>query len=148
MPGLHLVPREEDGGMQFPSFGRRVFAHWGELDPPRRQHCWGFELHFKAGAGGGFCKPRETGKYLSESINPPPHPMAGGVSAGTEGSLVDLLNHFRRRADTKHCGERPPLSTAHELLQTPHPFHHWGRQRGKSFSCLGRRPVLLPALLL
>lgn len=61
----------------------------------------------KLGLERGFCKPRETGKYLLESINPPHHPSAGGVSAGTEGSLVDLLNHFRRWADTKHCGERP-----------------------------------------
>lgn len=71
----------------------------------------------KLGLERGFCKPRETGKYLSESISPPLHlsghlcETAGGVSAGTEGSLVDLLNHFRRWADTKHCGEetrRPP----------------------------------------
>lgn len=65
----------------------------------------------KLGLGRGFCKPRETGKYLSESINPLHHlnghlcETAGGVLAGTEGSLVDLLTHFGRRVDTKHCGE-------------------------------------------
>lgn len=64
---------EEDGGMHFPPFRGEVLHAGVSSILPGRQHCWGFELHFKAGAGVRFLQTRETGKYLSESINPPQH---------------------------------------------------------------------------
>lgn len=101
----------------------------------------------KLGLQRGFCKRRETGKYLSESINPPGHlnghlcETAGGVSAGTEGSLVDLLNHFGRWADTKHCRARPMNSCTLLILSITragtgeNPFLVWGEDQTCSQCC-------------
>lgn len=97
----------------------------------------------KLGLERGFCKPRETGKYLSESINPPGHlnglcETAGGVSAGTEGSLVDLLNHFGRWADTKHCRAQP-MNCTHLILSIP------GAGTGKILFLSGEKTSAAPS---